>query len=123
MVRSSKMASRTQSHSLIFCRSSSKLPVALIVPDFDHLKSWCKINGISEDGNENLIKNKQVVDRIQNEVNHYNTDFSQHEKVKNTVLIPHVWSINNDELTHTQKLKRRVILDKYRKFWEPLYEN
>ncbi len=102
---------------------NKKFPAALIVPSFGHLNDWCKKKKISTKSVDELIKNKQVIDRFQREIDRFNPEFSQYEQVKNFALLPNEWSVENNELTHTQKIKRKVILDRYKETWEPLYEN
>ena len=101
---------------------NQRFPAALIVPNFEHLKNWMQQKGIQQDSNENIVKKQEIIDRIQREVDKLNENFSQYEKIKKFALLPDEWSVDAGELTHTQKLKRRIILDKYKEYWEPLYE-
>jgi long-chain acyl-CoA synthetase len=51
---------------------------------------------------------------IREAVNWLNQHFNPVEQVKKFELLPREWSIEGGELTPTLKLKRKVILDKYR---------
>ena len=43
------------------------------------------------------------------------------EQIKKFELTPNVWSIDSGELTPTLKLKRKVILEKYKMLYDKIY--
>ncbi len=98
-----------------------KHPAAIIQPDFEFLKSWAKRKGIEFKSQEQIVKNPQVRERIQEEVNEKNQDFGSWEQIKKFELSPAAWTIDGKELTPTLKLKRRVILEKYASLYENIY--
>ncbi|HEY9195118.1 MAG TPA: long-chain fatty acid--CoA ligase [Mucilaginibacter sp.] len=98
-----------------------KFTAALIVPSFTHLKPWCSQNGIMFLSNEQLIKEDKVIALYQSVVDAYNPEFNHVEQVKKIVLLPHEWSIDNGELTPTGKMKRRVIMEKFKNEIEGIY--
>lgn len=99
-----------------------KMPAAFIEPDFEFIKDWAKLKGkdIPADHKE-LVKNRDVIDRIQEEVDHYNERFGQWEKIKQFRLTPDEWTIDQGQLTPTLKMKRRVILDMYKDLYKEIY--
>ncbi|CAM3469279.1 AMP-dependent synthetase/ligase [Aequorivita lipolytica] len=101
-----------------------KMPAALIQPDFDFIKEWGNKKGrnIPSDPAE-LVKNKDVIKRIQKEVDFYNERFGQWEKVKKFELTPELWSIEGGHLTPTMKMKRKVIKEKYMDLYNRIYEH
>lgn len=98
-----------------------KFPSALIVPDFVHLKKWCEIHTISFTSNNDLISKQEVVNRLQKEVDLFNSDFGQSEQIKKFVLLANEWTIDSGELTATLKLKRKIINEKYNTLIEKMY--
>ncbi len=98
-----------------------KFPCALIIPDFAHLKRWCEIHNISFSGNADLIHKQEVINRIQKEVDQYNSDFGQAEQIKKFSLLANEWTVDSGELTATLKLKRKVINEKYSSLVEKMY--
>lgn len=104
---------------------NQKFPSALIVPNEEHLRNWARLKGYaSENDNlKSLVEKQEVKDRIHRVVDKVNREFSKYERVKRFALIPNEWTIDAGDLTHTQKLKRKVIQDKYKTYWEPLYED
>ena len=94
--------------------AGEKFTSALIVPAFNPLKEWCGERGISFNGNESIIRNEKVLELIKDAVERYNQNFNQVEQIKKFELLPREWSVEGGELTPTLKLKRKVILEKYR---------
>ena len=100
-----------------------KMPAAFIQPNFEFLREWAKRKHIEVGStNQELISNKEVIDRIQEEVDFYNQKFGSWEKVKRFELTPDVWSIEGEHLTPTMKLKRRNIIKMYQKLYDEIYE-
>lgn len=94
--------------------AEQKFTGALIVPSFNALREWCSEHDIQFNGNESVIKNEKVISLIKDTVERYNQNFNQVEQIKKFELLPREWSVEGGELTPTLKLKRKVILEKYR---------
>ena len=99
-----------------------KMPAALIQPDFEFIKEWgnLKNHNLPSDPKE-MVKNKEVIARVQEEVDLYNERFGQWEKVKKFELIPEIWSIEGGQLTPTMKMKRKVIKEQYKDLYDKIY--
>ncbi|MDT0687560.1 AMP-dependent synthetase/ligase [Autumnicola psychrophila] len=101
-----------------------KMPAAFIQPNFEFVRDWAERKKIDVgDSNEALIKNSEVIARIQEEVDFYNTKFGHWEKIKKFELTPEVWGIDNDQLTPTMKLKRRNIKERYSDLYNQIYQH
>lgn len=101
-----------------------KMPAAFIQPNFDYIRSWAAQEGFDAgDLNEEIISNNRVIQKIQEEVDHYNEKFGNWEKIKKFELTPTVWSINGGELTPTLKLKRKIVKEKYKKLYDKIYND
>jgi long-chain acyl-CoA synthetase len=99
-----------------------KMPGAIIQPNFDFIKEWASIRKIQiGQTNEEIIENKEVIERIQQEVDTFNTKFGNWEKIKRFELTPDIWSIDGGQLTPTLKVKRKVILEKYKGLYDKIY--
>ena len=98
-----------------------KFPGALIVPSFAFLKDYCKLKGIPYEGQDQVINEQRIIDRIQREVDTANEGLGQWERVKRFALLPAEWSIDGGELTPTLKLRRKPILNKYAEAVEHIY--
>lgn len=98
-----------------------KFPSALVIPEFAALQYWAKQENIAFEGNEDLIKNKRVIEKMEEEVKETMKSVAQYEQVKRFVLLPQLFTIQDGELTPTLKLKRKVIYQKYESLILPLY--
>ncbi|MCX6275817.1 MAG: long-chain fatty acid--CoA ligase [Bacteroidetes bacterium] len=98
-----------------------KFASALIVPSFAHLKSWCEIKSIPYESNESVIRNPDVIARIQSEVNGFNENFGQTEQIKKFILLPVEWTPNSGDLTQKLSLKRKVIAERNKDAIEKMY--
>jgi long-chain acyl-CoA synthetase len=99
-----------------------KMPGALIQPNFEFIKEWAKIHSINVGiSNEEIISNKKIIDRIQEEINLLNEKFGSWEKIKRFELTPDLWTIDGGHLTPTLKLKRKIVLEKYKDLYNKIY--
>jgi len=99
-----------------------KMPGAFIQPNFDFVREWAKLHQISlGDSNQDLIQNQQVISRIEEEINQLNEKFGNWERIKRFELTPEIWSIQEGHLTPTLKLRRKIVLEKYRALYQKIY--
>jgi long-chain acyl-CoA synthetase len=98
---------------IIVLGENERFPAALIIPAFAHLKDWCAIKNIDFIDNASIINDQRIIDRIQKEVDAYNSTLGQWEQIKKFVLLPREFSIDEGELTPKLSLKRKAILEKY----------
>ena len=99
-----------------------KMPAAFIQPNFDFIKEWAdrkKINIGST--SQEIANNKDVIARIQEEIDAANEHFGNWEKIKRFELTPDVWSIEGGHLTPTMKLKRKIIKEIYQDLYKKIY--
>jgi long-chain acyl-CoA synthetase len=101
--------------------SERKFVSALIVPSFPNLKDWCRKNGITDELNEQLIRNPKVNNMYKELVESFNKYFNHVEQVKKFELLPDEWSVDTGELTPKMSLKRKVVIEKYRDSVERIY--
>jgi len=95
---------------------------ALIVPQFDLLKELARQKGISHNGNADLIRSPEILSFFQERVDHVNENLARYEQIKKFRLLPGAFSEETGELTPTQKMKRKVIYEKYDNEINALYQ-
>lgn len=99
-----------------------KFASAIIVPNMDLLRQWCKEDNIKSDiSDEKLICNKKVVEMLNQEIAKVNKTLSDYEKVKKCSFSSDTWSVQNGLLSQTLKPKRTYILSKYKTVIEATY--
>lgn len=101
---------------------NQRFPAALIVPAFEELEKWSKHKGITFNSKEEIVKNPEVIDKYQKELDRLNAGFGQWEKVKKFQLLPKEWTIDGGELTPKLSLKRKVILKNMETVINKIYE-
>jgi len=102
---------------------NQKFAAAMIVPDFEHLRMWCKIKGVSYSTDEEMINNKEFRNRIKKEIDCFNKQFGNTEKIKKFELIDHEWTIDSGEITANLKLKRATLQKKYAQLIDKIFNN
>lgn len=100
-----------------------KFAAALVVPNFEFLKKWCKKKGIDFKSTEDISKSKEVKERIWKDIQKYNKRLGHVQQIKRFALVPEQWTVETGELTPTLKLKRKKIMKKYQDIIEEIYEN
>ena len=98
-----------------------KYIAALIVPQFDLLKSWAKEKGIAFSSDEELIGNPEVIKFYDEKVQTVNQGLARYEQIKQYFLLPVAFSEETGELTPTLKMKRRIISEKFAGEIDSLY--
>lgn len=100
---------------------NQKFAAALIVPDFEHMRNWCKIKDITYTSSTEMIQYKEFRSRIKKELDCFNKQFGDTEQIKKFELIDHEWTIDSGEITANLKLKRRTIHEKYKDLINSIY--
>ena len=99
-----------------------KFAAALIAPDFDMLKDWCKRHGVGATTPAEMVADKTVLARYQKVVDKYNAELGVTEQVKRFALVAEPWTEANKMLTPTQKLIRRNVATAYKEQIEALFK-
>lgn len=107
---------------LIVVGDGRNYPAALIVPSFDGLREYCKRKDIPYLADADMIQKPEILEKYQQEVDHYNKFFGKWEQIKRFKLLEKAWGIETGELTPTMKLKRKVISQKYQTQIESIYQ-
>ncbi len=105
----------------IITGDNRKFAAALIVPNFYHLRSWCRVKDIPYTTDGDMIKNQRIINRIEQELEKINQNFGKTEQIKKFKLLAGQWGIETGELSPTLKLKRRMIEEKYSREIEEMY--
>jgi len=101
--------------------AEQKFVGALIVPSIQNIKEWMQHKGLTFTTAEDAIHNPKVLDLYKELIDSFNPSFNHVEQVKKFELLPHEWTIDSGELTPTLKLKRKVIMEKYKAAYDRIY--
>ncbi len=94
---------------------------ALIVPAFDSLRAYAEQAKIKYNDIEDLLKNEKIVEFYEGRITRLQYDLASFEQVKKFVLLPKAFTAENNELTLTLKLRRKVINQNYAELIERMY--
>ncbi|NPA44377.1 MAG: AMP-binding protein, partial [Chlorobi bacterium] len=95
---------------------------ALISPNFNHLYSWAERHEIKYNSDKELVTNKEVIEKFKSEVEELNLDIQNVMTIKKFVIVDKEWGADTGELSPTLKLKRDILLEKYKDEIENMYE-
>jgi len=98
-----------------------KMPAAFIQPNFEFLADWAHRKEIVYDDWKDLCSQQRIINRYQKEVDFYNENFGKWERIKKFELTPEAWTIEDEHLTPTMKLKRRNIKERYMDLYHNIY--
>ncbi|HVE70280.1 MAG TPA: long-chain fatty acid--CoA ligase [Thermoanaerobaculia bacterium] len=98
-----------------------KYLVALIVPNFEKLEREAATLGVKFDTKEELVGNDRVKELIQAEIDRFNQNLDRQEKIRRFALLPRDFTIEDDEITPSLKVKRKNIDKKYKQVIDTLY--
>ncbi len=95
--------------------------VALITLDPMGWRDWCTARGIEVASVAEAVADQRVRDEVSRAVEEGNALLARVEQIKNWTLLDKLWDSESGELTPTMKLKRPVVLERYRAEIEDLY--
>ncbi len=101
---------------------AKKYVSALIVPCFDSLEEYAKQLNIKYHDRMELIKNSEILKMFEQRINAVQKELAHFEQVKKFTLLSQAFSIKLGEITPTLKLKRKVIMERYRHQIEAMYK-
>lgn len=94
---------------------------ALIVPDFPLLEKTAREKGIAFKSHGDLIAHPEIREFFDEQVAKVNENLARYEQVKKFTLLAEPFSEETGELTPTQKMKRRIILEKHKPEIDAMY--
>jgi long-chain acyl-CoA synthetase len=91
---------------------------ALIVLNEEETEKWIKRVASKRSGTRDEILKEELKERIRN----CSRDFPGHARIYEFAIVDEEWTIENELLTPTLKIKRARVLERYAKMVEGLYE-
>ena len=95
--------------------------VALVMIDHENVEKYAQDHAIPFSNYASLCRRPEVQELIQGEIDRVNQAFARVEQVKKFRLIEQKLTAEDEELTPTMKLKRRLVSDKYKGLIESMY--
>ena len=101
---------------------NKKFVSVLISPNFGALEGWAQKNGVSTKDHAALVKDPKVQKAYEDIAKKVNEGLGHHETIKKVGVVPEEWNVESGELTPSLKLKRRIILEKYKDMIDGFYK-
>ncbi|MEA2571333.1 MAG: long-chain acyl-CoA synthetase [Acidobacteriota bacterium] len=98
-----------------------KYLAALIVPNFEKLERDATTMGVPFTNREELVAHDTVRGIFQGEIDRFNTNLDRQEKIRRFALLARDFTIDEDEITPSLKVKRKNIDKKYKDLIDSLY--
>lgn len=98
-----------------------KYLTALIQMDYDNVGNWARNNRIAYTTYRSLAENPAVHDLARREIEKVNETLAQVETIKKFKILEKELDQDDEELTATQKVKRKVIAERFREEIEEMY--
>ncbi len=101
--------------------AEKKFVGALVVPSEANLREWMRSHQMKFTTLAEVVKEPAIINHFKEIVDTFNDYFNPVEQVKRFELIPKEWTIDGGELTPTLKVKRKIVMEKYKEAVERIY--
>jgi len=98
-----------------------KFPAVLIAPHFPVLEDWARANQVDFASRQSLVANAKVQALYEGIIEELNQNLARFEKLKRVLILPEEFSAADGTLTHTLKVRRRGIEDRYQALIDEMY--
>jgi long-chain acyl-CoA synthetase len=98
-----------------------KFPAVLISPYFPVLEDWARANQVNFGSREILVANIRVQALYEEIVEELNQNLARFEKLKRVIVVAEEFSAADGTMTHTFKIRRRGIEERYRALIDEMY--
>jgi long-chain acyl-CoA synthetase len=98
-----------------------KFPAVLIAPHFPVLEDWARASHVDFASRQALVANAKVQALYEGIVEELNQNLARFEKMKRVLLVAEEFSAADGTMTHTFKVRRRGIEERYRALIDEMY--
>ncbi|MDU5840213.1 MAG: long-chain fatty acid--CoA ligase [Haemophilus parainfluenzae] len=102
---------------------AKKYVSALIVPCFDSVEEYAKKLNIKYQDRMELLKHSEIIKMFEKRIESLQKELAHFEQVKKFTLLSQAFSVKLGEITPTLKLRRKVIMERYRHIIDSMYSN
>ncbi|MGO9405143.1 MAG: AMP-dependent synthetase/ligase [Terriglobales bacterium] len=98
-----------------------KFPAVLIAPHFPVLEDWARANHVDFASRQTLVAHPKVQALYEGIIEDLNQNLARFEKLKRVLVVPDEFSTANGTMTHTFKVRRKGIEERYRTLIDEMY--
>lgn len=107
---------------IVVIGDNRKFVSALIIPAYETLKSKEKELDIVGKNGKEIAESPRVYEFYKQLINQEQKDLDGYEQIKNFIIMPEAFSIENNALTNTLKIKRKQVTQQYHKLIDSMYQ-
>ncbi len=100
-----------------------KFVSALIVPCYEALEEYARSINLKYHDRVELLRHSQIIEMFEQRLKEVQKNFAHFDQVKRFILLPKPFSMETGELTPTLKLRRKIIMQRYYKEIESMYQD
>jgi long-chain acyl-CoA synthetase len=100
-----------------------KFPAIIISPNFAALEEWARANNVAFSSRQELVANAKVQALYEGIIAEANLKLARFEKLKKVLVVPDEFSAESGTLTHTMKLRRQIVEERYHELIEEMYDS
>lgn len=94
---------------------------ALIVPDFEYVKEFANMSGLSYPDTTSLLQSDALLQAIQRDVDALQANFAKFEKVRKFTLMERAFTVEDGEITPKLNVRRHIVEKKFSDRIEKMY--
>ena len=106
---------------LVIDGDGRKFVSALITLDPEAITAWGAKNGMAGDSYQQIVTSQACRDMVQGYVDELNAKLNRWEQIKKFHILDHDLSVEDGDLTPSMKLKRKVVVTKYKDELDSFY--
>lgn len=95
--------------------------IALIVPELEFLREWAGEHRLRLMNDKELLAHPEVRAAVAREIERCSESFRQFEKIRDFALLERDFSIEDGTLTHTLKVRRLEVVERYASLIDEIY--
>ena len=98
-----------------------KFVSAIITLDEDAIAEWAEKNGMAGKSYRDVVTSDACREMVQGYVDEMNLRLNRWEQIKRFIILPRDLSVEEGEITPSMKIKRRVVVKKFKDDLDELY--
>jgi long-chain acyl-CoA synthetase len=106
---------------VIVIGSERKYPSALIVPNFEALRTYAASLQLGIKEKTELVRHPRIIEFYKKKVDEVTRELATHERIKKIALIDEEFTVEGGELTPTLKVRRKFVEEKHQQLIDSLY--
>jgi long-chain acyl-CoA synthetase len=94
--------------------------IALVTLDQDQIMEWGKREELALHSVEEAAHHPRVISLVKEKIRQKNRDLAPYEAIRNFRILPHEFTLGAGELTPSLKLRRKIVMERYREIIEDM---